>query len=882
MMRTGVTSYKPIGLLLLAVVLVSCGPSPSPTGLPSVPPVALAETPGQPMPPTVAPITPYIGTSVLAPYRKEPVNVRPAVVHEPIAPDLGNVVSAFLLSPQQRERLAQQGFVVSPAEYKEFYILYEEARYNYEPTFITSDSLLHLYHLLFDKVLRTLERERFIPALQRLNRLMLEHAQQQYEQLRGTPLEESARRNVAYFAVGSRLLDPKAEIPAYAADLAEAELALIEGHSGIKRSPIFPALPYGEDYTQYIPRGHYTRGEDLKAYFRCMMWYGRMTFRILNPGHEAGREETRRALLIVQALASDATAQALWQSIYEPSAFFVGRSDDLLYSEYQAVMLHTYGGLPEPTAFADEERLTQFMQEAQKLRPPRILGIVIPAKADEEETTKGFRFMGQRFVPDAYILGQLVYDRVGKREPPDRRGLPKGLDLLAALGSARAYAILDEEGDTRFITYTLNLGRLRQEFSTITESEWTQNLYWSWLYLFLPLLEEPGEGYPAFMQSPAWLDKSLNTVLGSWAELRHDTILYVKQSYSAAEGGGKWPPTPELPKGYVEPVPEFYARLAALAKMTREGLQERGLLNSQDQESLQSLEDLSLALKRMAEKELAGQPLDEGEYVRILGYGRELENLTYAASDAPAEAGGYPVGGEDIQAAVIADVHTDPDPYGDNSLRAVVLEEGVGRIFTIYVVVPIEGELVVTKGGVFSYYEFPWPAGDRLTDEKWREMLDGGQAPALPGWTVSFRVEETEEAALRAAVWQFNEQWVAAAFMPDPTLLDAVATGEALTENRAYVQTLVEQKLYEGYHLVRLNYLSFDLQDAGRAIVTTRETWWDERYAVGAESWSGTLVARRPEYTIGVIYHLVRGEQGWLVSQVLLQGERPVWQAVTP
>lgn len=708
-MRAGVTPYKSIGLLLLAVVLVSCGPSPSPTRIPSTPPVALAETPGQSTPPftppctgcptrpstatppTVAPITPYIGTSVLAPYRKEPVNVQPAVVHEPIAPDLGNVVSAFLLSPQQRERLAQQGFVVSPAEYKEFYILYEEARYNYEPTFITSDSLLHLYHLLFDKVLRTLERERFIPALERLNRLMLEHAQQQYEQLRGTPLEESARRNVAYFAVGSRLLDRKAKIPAYAADLAEAELALIEGHSGIKRSPIFPALPYGEDYTQYIPRGHYTRGEDLKAYFRCMM-----------------------------------------------------------------------------------------------------------------------------------------------------------------------------------------------EFSTITENEWTQNLYWSWLYLFFPLLEEPGEGYPAFMQSPAWLDKSLNTVLGSWAELRHDTILYAKQSYSAAEGGGKWPPTPELPKGYVEPVPEFYARLAALAKMTREGLQERGLLNSQDQESLQSLEDLSLALKRMAEKELAGQPLDEGEYVRILGYGRELENLTYAASDAFAEAEGYPVGGEEIQAAVIADVHTDPDPYGDNTLRAVVLEEGVGRIFTIYVVVPIEGELVVTKGGVFSYYEFPWPAGDRLTDEKWREMLDRGQTPALPAWTASFRVEETEEAALRAAVWQFNEQRVAAAFMPDPTLLDTVATGEALTENRTYIQTLVEQELYEGYHLVRLNYLSFDLQDAGRAIVTTRETWWDERYAVGAESWSGTLVARRPEYTIGVIYRLVRSEQGWLVSQVLLQGERPAWQAVTP
>jgi hypothetical protein len=47
----------------------------------------------------------------------------------------------------------------------------------------------------------------------------------------------------------------------------------------------------------------------------------------------------------------------------------------------------------------------------------------------------------------------------------------------------------------------------------------------------------------------------------------------------------------------------------------------------------------------------------------------------------------------------------------------------------------------VTKGGVFSYYEFPWPMSDRLTDEAWREMLGSGQAPARPYWTASFMAE---------------------------------------------------------------------------------------------------------------------------------------------
>jgi hypothetical protein len=81
--------------------------------------------------------------------------------------------------------------------------------------------------------------------------------------------------------------------------------------------------------------------------------------------------------------------------------------------------------------------------------------------------------------------------------------------------------------------------------------------------------------------------------------------------------------------------------------------------------------------------------------------------------------------------AVIADVHTDPN-------TASCLEEGVGHANYIFVVVPIEGKLNLTRGSVFSYYEFPHPMSDRLTDEKWQEMLELGEAPGPPAWTDSF------------------------------------------------------------------------------------------------------------------------------------------------
>ena len=77
--------------------------------------------------------------------------------------------------------------------------------------------------------------------------------------------------------------------------------------------------------------------------------------------------------------------------------------------------------------------------------------------------------------------------------------------------------------------------------------------------------------------------------------------------------------------------------------------------------------------------------------------------------------------------AIVADVHTDVN-------TGQVLEEGVGVVFTIYVVVQAEGRIFLAKGGVFSYYEFLQPMSNRLTDEQWQAM----EKPPLPEWTQSF------------------------------------------------------------------------------------------------------------------------------------------------
>ncbi len=877
----------PTTLPTAMVPTASPTPVPSPTARPSetAPPTALPTAPPPPEPAAAS-------QPVFAAYQEPAVQAAAALPAGEIAPNLENVRNPFALSPAQITRLAQDGFVVSPGDEKEFFMLYEDARYRNIPIFVTSDSLLHIYHLLFDKVLRTAEATYFIPLLQDLNAALLAQTDAYYQSLQGTDWADAARRTVAFVAVAGRLLDPEFAVPPYALDLVEGELANIEAASGILPSPIFPGLAHGEDYTQYIPRGHYTRSEALQVYFKSMMWYGRMTFRLKTDAPEVGRAETRAALLVVHALrnaeAADATeanarpAMDLWRDLYSPTVFFVGRSDDLTVLQYADVMDEVYGENVTVAALVDEAQLDRFIALADQLPPPRILGIVIADTEDEESTTKGLRLMGQRFVPDAYIFRELIYRNVGTRE--QRRGLPMGLDVFAAMGSERAYQILDTLGETDYQNYPEQMDKMRTWLAGLDVTDWTETLYNTWLYTFHPLLEVPGEGYPSFMQSTAWLDKQLNTVLGSWAELKHDTILYAKQAY-AELGGGPPPPPPLPPKGYVEPVPFFYARLAALTTMTREGLQGRGLLTAQDLESLQTMEDLSLAFQRMAEKELRGEPLTEEEYTRIRFYGGELEHLTMAAADME-DPEARPMMDEEPQAAVIADVATGLDPDGDGAANPVVLEVAVGRIHDLHVVVPIvadDGSLVlqVAKGGVFSYYEFPWPADDRLTDEKWRQMLAEGQAPDVPGWTQSFRVDEGEYDQLQSRVLSFQKSVTGVYWMQQETFQE----GSALAQFGAEIQALRATKRYLGHQLVSTNFRSFDLQSPTLAVVTVRETWQDTLYAYEGEQPAyydeDTIVGERGPYTLDVTYTLeaetLADGVRWQVTQAVYANEPPPW-----
>jgi len=695
-------------------------------------------------------------------YSAQPISVTPRAPSYSLPIQLGDIANAdrvcgaLQLDDNDKEAIERNGFVAvdkrSPmgemySDMVEPYVYLKETTI---PIFVTSDSLLHLYHVQFDEILRCVEENEFFPILVSMSNALLEESLSQYESFSGD-LQEAAKRNVAYFVVAMKLLGAEVTVPDFVSDEVDYELSEIEAHSGFKASKIFI---YKEDYSQYVPRGHYTRSETLKKYFKAMMWYGRMAFLLKGsefwgPAGEAlisvedARIQTIQASLITLALDSlkpeDKPIADIWNRIYAVTAFFVGLADDLTPYQYKEAILKVFGEPVNVEHFNDQQKMFDLKVELALLPSPQIYGgtgnsvvlpPITPEKLDEVlDKTKGLRFMGQRFIPDSYMFQNLVAPvvglYVGSGKPftmeytlvGSARCFPRGLDVMAVLGSNQALTILEREGDTDYINYDKSLNALVALFETFTDEDWNKNLYWSWLYTLKSLLGSYGQGYPAFMQKTAWKDKELNTALASWAELRHDTILYAKQSYTPVLSSV--PPEPD--PGYVEPVPEFYNRLLALVRLTRTGLDDMNVLDETQKSRLEGLEAVLTRLLAISIAELEGEKLTEDDYDYIKSFGYTLGPLVEGLSDEKA-----------VQTTLIADVHTDC-----NTMQ--VLEEGVGYVKFIAVAYMIpDGRILLGAGPVFSYYEFKWPMNDRLTDEKWTEMLEKEENPAEPDWVRSF------------------------------------------------------------------------------------------------------------------------------------------------
>lgn len=554
--------------------------------------------------------------------------------------------SAFPLAA--KEALAKDGFTVLEGAERHFFSLYDRNGYERVPSFISVDVVLHVFHRRFDDEVASLEVKKLAPALKSFSSGQLQLALSKWP-AQGAP-DPALEALTLLHAVALALLDEHAALDPRIAAAATADAKALRTSQGMVTSK---ACGAPVDASLLLPRGHYDRFE-LRGYFQASGWYAQCVFPL-------DRRGVPGALNVARLI--DAKAAASLRELEAARTFLAGPADDPGFAQLEPLL----AGLPPLPAPIPPKTLETLVEKARALPKGKVASLRGPV----------FALLGGARTFDAEVLGAVAKSRT-----------PSALDVLGALGSTGALRLLGKAP----------AGPSLERGAGVTQR---------WLDVLALLVGTPPEGQPPYARTSAWEGRVLTAAAGSWAELKHDTLLYVKQPIVMREGGDD----SELPAakvgGYVDPRPDVYRALLALNESMR-------ALGAQQKED--ALGDFLRFVIEVSELELANKPFPKQVDERLRTVGSELEHLARTRGD------------ETPRQALVADVLTIEWPEKPRE----VLHVGVGNIDELWVVVPRAGKQVLMRGGVFSYYELTRP--ERLTDERFMELIFGPAPPPRPLW----------------------------------------------------------------------------------------------------------------------------------------------------
>ena len=656
----------------------------------------------------------------------------------PIPDYLDSIVSHFALTTGETELLRRHGFVVSERlGYRSFGEAFRDIWHADLPVFVSSDAILHAVHRSYVDILATLEANVLKARLEELLARMHWSWPALNARYRDTPGMRASLDDVdVYLTVARSLLagQPIASAGNNGAEVADL-LRLIAAEQPASAA-LFNATLRLYDFSQFTLRGHYTQSLDLARYFKAMIWLGRTEMRLTPPpGLPADVDVTREivdAFLVSELLELSDGVERL-QSIEEFLCGLVGPPDNIGAPELDR--LGTAVGLSRADELFDSVTRARFESElatgtytAQAINS-QIL-ITDPFHPEALDPPYAFFLLGQRCILDSYVAWNVVYDRIEHDDGHPFRGLPSGLDILYALGNDDVLPLLADE--LRVYHYAPNLAALRYLVDSYEPEFWSESLYKSWLAAIRALSRSGRQpGVPDFMRTGAWQQEKMNTQLASWTELRHDNLLYAKQSYT----GGAICSFPRRVRGAGSRLLSSAGGLrlpcrddlhGAVVGMRR-GLAHRALLPADGGHAVASghhrRKELMGELLTTEEQLFLGEMLEWRQSCVLVESGW-YRDLYFSAGDSPTQE-------EDL---LIADVHTQPTDEGGNPVGHV-LHAATGRPeMGLFIAAPPGQALTAFAGPVSAYFEHVTVDFRRLTDEQWRSLYEQGP-PARPDWT---------------------------------------------------------------------------------------------------------------------------------------------------
>ena len=665
----------------------------------------------------------------------------------------------FQFTGEEQELLKQNFFMVSERLASMDWAMSLINLYSHDlPLFISSDFILSTLHNSYDAILQTIEWQFLEPNLQELLHAMYDHfsvlAEEYTEDERFADILKDAD---LYISVARSLAEGTDFLPRIGSKekfnmLMEAARA---GEEMVKTTLFTESKIRKLDFSQFKPRGHYNKEIytrdgviTLENYFRAMMWLGRIDFLLTAPPEnpwepEWTDDELRRmqlgALILNETLYGCGKRDNLVKH-EEIISFMVGPDDNMTPEELKILSdseLEAITDLFNSDSFASfMEQLNASDDYGQKIMSNFFY--VNPDTCDPGALPVSFKLLGQKFLVDSYVFSEVVYDRIIFEGEKIYRPLPDPLDAMAALGNEDALALL--EGNMEEYKYAANMAGLNYLIGSYDEEFWEQSLYNTWLGAIRSLNPPASaEGLPFFMQTTAWHHEKLNTQLTSWAQLRHDNILYGKQSYTGGTGCS-------FPYSYVEPYPGLYGMLAVFADNAAAFF--NGVFTNSQVESKDRIVDyyreysgIMRKLETIANMELGHQPLFEDQIIFL------KTMINDYMSSGPSITGWYTDLFFDVEKGLqpdftVADVHTQPtDEFG--SEVGNVLHVGNGKInlgvfFAENTCSP--GQYMAYAGPVSSFHQEVQPNYKRVTDQEWEAYFWNweGTYPDRPDWVASY------------------------------------------------------------------------------------------------------------------------------------------------
>jgi Protein of unknown function (DUF3160). len=643
---------------------------------------------------------------------------------------------------------------------------------NMTPLFVSTDLVAHAQHLVFDRLLQYEEENSFVPRLAELCDALIAKLETRKDS--ASAYTETLEKAELYLKVAKALLelapervktegensreetkyvskDPETVLAAYPEAL-RSELAKMDKAGGFEDSAVFSfadGAAWKEDYSQYKPRGHYAKNGVLSAYFRAMTWFGRANFLIgVDPrasenDAKLARDMAPIAFLLTDVVADDRGLLDSWSRLFDPITALIGLSDDISFKELLPLWASEGpGSTPFASWISDEGKVEAFRAKAQgRLRPPAISGSSIDSGSGVAEGSRGesrasgsseeagapllaWRLFGQRFTWDSYVHEKLSPPRLYDRD------MVRGLDIMKAFGSRTADLLLSDSDYPKVRRLKETLDGIEKDFDARGSEFWQSNYYNNALYEIKTQAQfEPGAGF-YFTETPAWGIKAMLASHGTWAELRHDTILYTKQVYAERAGDGDFNPTfrtEPIPKPvhYLEPDIPFWQGAVTSVQTLASTLDAFGLMDEESAGKLKRLQELCVKAVEVSQAEARDEALDRKAIDWIPTIPAELADLCLLHQE------GGSADEDQLKMALVADVYT-------NAELEQVLETGVGIPYRLYVALNDgQGGKRIAVGYTYSYYEFGRPMGNRMTDEEWKKIAYEPNAKLddfLPFW----------------------------------------------------------------------------------------------------------------------------------------------------